>query len=274
MKCELRGCGWVIRTRKPLAGATRKLTPAESQCAEDFHYSWSDPASAENYFQKMEQRYCSCIDALRKEVRLTPAEYGNLLVCMFDLNLRNFAHVNRSDREGFETYQTRWQLFYNNLLFAETSSPRTKDQISDHISQFWQLMIVRCPPDSTFLTSDNPSIWFSVCESPKVLHGVVLPLTPNILAISYDRRFVWFRDRTLSATDVAGLNGQQIANAITALYSSRELSLDEQQQVQHHFKTATPASQTEFTNDIWIAKLRDWTETPQLNFINPIPPKL
>lgn len=26
MKCELRGCGWVIRTRKSLAGATRKLT--------------------------------------------------------------------------------------------------------------------------------------------------------------------------------------------------------------------------------------------------------
>lgn len=193
---------------------------------------------------------------------------------MFDLNLRNAAHENLSDREGFLSYQTRWQFLCTQLLFGSESPTRTKEQIADHLGLFWQLIIIPCLPEYVFVTSDNPSILLSVSTSSKLVHGVILPLTPQYLVIGFDKRHIRFKNRTLSRNDVSGLNGQQIANSISALYSSRELPADDLLQVQHHFTTATPAARTEFTNEQWIVKLRDWADAPELDFISAIPPIL
>lgn len=240
---------------------------AESQCALPFHYSELNARFAEEHFQRFEGTYCASVDAIHRGKVLPPEMYGNLLLSMLVLHLRNAAHVNCSGLEGFVAYQQRWALTLAGLLLGDPTIPLTQTLISDHVSRHWQLQILETPSDSLLLTSDNPSIWITFHPESDLLDAIILPLTPRFLAVAFDKRRIFFRNLPLTSQTVSHLNGQQLSNSIAAIYSSQPLAPEAQMNVHSHYSSTEPATKTEFTDELWTARLAIWPTAPEIGFI-------
>jgi hypothetical protein len=267
-KCDRRSRLW--RTDKN--GSIQ--VSAKTQCAENFIYSRDDAAVAEAHFQIFEKSYCDCLDCLRQDWDLSRQQYGNLLLCMWNLNLRNAAHQNLSDHDGFRAYQIRWHLAATGLLLGGEGILFDTASFQAHIENFWSLRIMVAPRDSFFITSDNPAMMISLSPVSRLVDGLVLPLTPTLLAFAFDHRRVRFKNTQLSPRDVSNLNGEQIINSISAVYSAQPLSPDSLNAVRGHFSKAVPHTKTKFTNEHWIAPVREWPPDSDFSFLSAVPPVL
>lgn len=123
-------------------GKVPHQVPVVSQCSGDYHYSRERAAETEAMFGRMEAEYCRCVDRIKADRRLTEKEYGNLLLFMFDLNLRNNVHKNSTGKEGIAAYHIRSHTFLHQVLLCRKSGDSLKSDIIEHLRCFWTLRIL------------------------------------------------------------------------------------------------------------------------------------
>lgn len=201
--------------------------PVVSQCAADYLYSREKAAQTEQMFQRGENAYCQCVDKLKSGKQLLGTDFGNLILVMFDFHLRNAAHKNLTGKEGIDAYKMRTNFFFGKILLGKEQGPITKNDIVEHILQNWGIKIFSASPNSMFITSDHPAIW-SLLTTPSTpprldLHLVSLPLTPKILAVTYNRRVVTIASDKISIEDEKTFNIGQIENSEQCVYASSSL---------------------------------------------------
>ena len=253
--------------------ATRvQAVPVVSQCSADYHYSRTQPEQTEAMFHKLEQRYCHCIDALKSGKNLSTQQYGDLLVTMFDLHLRNAAHLNRTGKEGIAAYNTRSRVFLNEILLGRSGSAVTREEIAVHIETHWHLRILLSSPNSIFMTSDHPSAWISLKARQTALHMVLLPLTPTYIAVAFDKRFVKIVDKLVTHDDMFTLNATQIENSVQNVYASVHLPEQELALVKKQLAGKPQESPCEVSENTWKLRLQGLSPENHFSFLRLIPP--
>jgi hypothetical protein len=81
-------------------GKNARRVPVGSQCFKKYFYSKTDPAATEMMFQQREEIYCRFVDIIRAGQEPEIQNFGDLFLCMCDLNLRNATHKNSTGHEG------------------------------------------------------------------------------------------------------------------------------------------------------------------------------
>ena len=175
-------------------------------------------------FQRIEGRYCHCVDKIKSGRALTEKEAGQLLWAMFDFHLRNIVHKNLTGKEGIEAYTVRVNILLNELLLGRKSGQVPHPDMLAHIEQYWNLRVLTLNPGSIFLTSDNPSLWTSIKPKLPTLDLVTVPITPSLLAVAFDNRVVTINGNQLNSEDEKTLNDGQMQNSVQSVYSSCPLT--------------------------------------------------
>lgn len=207
-------------------GKTIRCVSVISQCFGDYFYSRENAAEVEVNFQKSESLYSSCVEKIKANIKLTPNEYGSLLVVMFDFHLRNAIHENRTGKEEIEAYRLRNRLFIQQMLLGRSDGLYTQREMIAHIEKYWNLRVLTAQSGSQIFTSDNPSVWHTFRKNKPGMHMITLPLTPFHVAVAFDRRVLQVNDGILTEEDERTLNAGQIENASQAFYSSAKFSAD------------------------------------------------
>jgi len=256
--------------------------PVNSQCYENFFYSQSDPEAAEKSFHRREGAFCKIMNDLWQTEDLVEISMGDLFQYMFDLNLRNAAHENRTQREGFVAYQHRMNMFLTQLLLNADASKLTPEQLGEkiklHIKINWRMEVVKAAPDTEFITSDHPSI-FMTCTTPiprpqNALQMILLPLNPTHTAIAFDRRRVWVDIRpTATESDMMAMNISQLGNARTCIYCAREFNADELANCRNQFEIR-PKNKSIIDDSKWSLCMTYLEPKFQFSFLELKPPLL
>ena len=221
-------------------GEKQIQVPVESQCYENFFYSKDNPKATEKSFHPRETAYCRITEELKKTGNIAVKSMGDLFLYMFDLNLRNANHKNKTEKDGFYAYQQRLNIFLTQMLLKIEPTKLNVEVVKSHITKNWRMEIVQAADDCGFVTSDNPSV-FMTCTSknPKphrAVEVIMLPLDPQHLALAFDRRFVGI-DIKPKATqlDMKTLNLNQIQNAERCIFSDHKLDESELELCKLHF---------------------------------------
>ena len=221
-------------------GEKQVRVPVESQCYENFFYSKDNPEAAEKSFHPREAAYCRIMQELKKTGNVVEKSMGDLFLYMFDLNLRNANHKNQTENDGFYAYQQRLNIFLTQMLVNIEPNKLNVEAVKLHITTNWRMEIVHAADDSTFVTSDNPSV-FMTCTSKnpkphKAVEVIMLPLDPQHLALAFDRRFVGIDIKPKATVpDTITLNLNQIQNSERCIFSDRELDKTDLKQCRFHF---------------------------------------
>jgi hypothetical protein len=252
-------------------GKTQRPVAIVSQCSGDYHYSKSNPAEAERTFQEGEAIYCQCIDRIRSGKTLSAANYGSLLVMMFDFFIRNNIHKNRTGGEEIQAYRIRSHNFLRQLLLSRPSGEVTHDEIIEHVARNWTVRIFPATPGQGFITSDNPSAWASLRLSPPGLHMVTLPITPKLVAVAIDRRIAYFTSDRLVPEDVVLMNCSQVQNAEKCVFSFGPLTDDTKERIRDTWAqiSRTPG---EVHENSWRLSLQTFLPGFNLSFLRRTPP--
>ena len=256
-------------------GQKLRPVPIVSQCSGDYFYSKTKPAEAERMFQGVENSYCRCVDKIKSGNTLTGREYGQLLMAMFDLHLRNAVHKNLTGKEGIDAYNLRSRIFMSDILLGRKNIAVTMTEIVNHVGHYWGIQIISITPSHEFATSDHPSAWISleaaVRQSRPALHMVTLPLTPKFTAVGYDKRVLEVINDQITSNDEQTLNAGQIENAERCIYTSGRMSEDQMAIIQHHFNQKS-GTLCEVHETKWKLKLQGLPYQHQFSFIRLRPP--
>jgi hypothetical protein len=205
---------------------TRNVSVA-SQCYGKYFYSKKSPADVELMFQKREQIYCSFVDTIRAGHEIEIQNFGDLFLCMCDLNLRNAAHVNSTGEEGIDAYDARLGLFFSGLLLAKGEA--NLEVVKYHLQTNWRMEILPAPSGFQFVTSDHPTV-FMTCDNPpnpqNPLQIIMLALDPMHIAVAFDRRFVSIERTSVTVADINLFNIGQVHNATRFIYSAIPIAGD------------------------------------------------
>jgi len=226
-------------------GKALRLVPVTSQCSEDYFYSKTDAAKTEQMFQKAESNYCNCVDRIFKNQAPSGIEYGNLVIAMFDLHLRNRVHKNLTGKQRIDAYNLCSGIFVNEILLGRKDRRATKEDLVEHVQNYWGVHVFQISGISEFVTSDHPSMW-TILKMPSDgshprLHMVTLPLTPKHTAVAFDNRVLQIFDDPLSVNDEQTLNIGQIQNADQCIYTSGRLSDEHMEMMRGHFAKNEPS---------------------------------
>src|SRR6266850_2211306 len=131
---------------------------------------------------------------LLSEEMLAPAEMRQLEIAVginffrHALKLRNAAQKNETLLDNFGAYNMRVHLFKQSLLLGWKQREPSDDDVIDHLTRFWSVRILQAETGTAFLTSDNPSVWIASKGANPTLEMVILPLTPDYVAVAFDKR--------------------------------------------------------------------------------------
>ena len=143
-------------------GARSHLVPVESQCFEDYHYSKANPSQTEQMFQQLEDIYAECIRKIQNRALPTTRDYFGLILMMFDLHIRTKAYGNFTGQEGIVAYRVRLTGLRRELILGKKEGNPSDAEVFAHLKQNWRVRILSSSPDTEFVTSDNPSAWFTL----------------------------------------------------------------------------------------------------------------
>ena len=235
-------------------GKRQILVAVDSQCHKDYFYSKANPQKAEESFAKLESVYCRIVDKLIVGNTVSPTDLGSLFLCMVDLNLRNAIHVNRTENEGFEVYESRCRLFIQQMFLNEDQIDNPRQEMMRQIFENWRIDFIHAPKDVEFATSDNPSVFLTYNEtarSPRrATQAILLALTPKLLVVVFDKRVIAVNHRHASLDDVIAFNNIQLLNAKDCLFIPKPLEEAALEYVAHFFSTRqTPVC--EIDDDKW-----------------------
>jgi len=255
-------------------GATARKVAVVSQCFKKYFYSKTDPASAERMFQQREEIYCRFVDIIRSGREPEVQNFGDLFLCMCDLNLRNATHKNSTGQEGIRAYDDRIVMFFSQLLLGKFDVGNLSEDIKQHLHDNWRMEIVPAPAGLCYLTSDHPTVFMTCDNPPQAKHPLqllLLALDPGNVAVAFDRRFMWVTKQTATPSDVTLFNGGQVNNAMRFIYSAAPLAGDSVRFMKEAFlQKKTPFS--EVTLKGWKLSLTYLPPQSHYSFIRMKPP--
>lgn len=191
-----------------------------SQCAAFDFYSSTDRENTEKMFQQMEDAYGRILMKLRSGRPHTPKNNFGLILFMLQLHCRNVVYENLTTKENVDAYRIRFQCLRD--LMGDANAPLSDQQFLDR----WKVQLLKCDDPSGLVTSDNPSLFFTLDEIR--LHLVMMPVTPSLCAVAYDSRFIVAIGDHLSVEDGSLLNAYQVKHCFKCLFTASELRLDQQ----------------------------------------------
>jgi len=191
---------------------------------------------------------------------------------MFDFHLRNAAHRNLTPLEGIGAYKKRHRIFWKSLFMGWESSAPTEEDVLHHAKRHWSLKILRIHPGHVFLSSDHPSVWLTFNNNKPGLDMVLLPLTPSLIAVGYDKRVLEIVSDQVSLEDESTINSAQLANLDTCLFGSIAISSEQIQILKDHRVEKSPF-QSEVRDDIWQLNLKRLPTEHFFSFVKIRPPR-
>jgi hypothetical protein len=233
---------------------TLRSVPVVSQCSANYFYSKEKAAETEKMFQVNEDAYCKCVDKIRIRQEPEGRNLGDLLLAMFDFYLRNVVRNNRTGKERIEAYSRCVDIFITQILLGRSDSQITKADVTNHLLKYWRVKIISTSSNHQFLASDHPSIWRTLGEVSiglkTKLHLMTLPLTPEFLAIGFDRRVLEIVGDQANSKDIGILNTAQIENSNQCIYMSKLLP-NEQIETIKSYLANKPVSLCEVNEEGW-----------------------
>lgn len=219
----------------------------ESQCAKDYFYSKDHAVIVESMFGEMESFYGGCVQKVKQGKQPKKDEFFGLILMMFDLKLRNAAQRNETAHDNYQAYRMRLHLFKRSILLGWNERDPSDAEVVEHLTRNWRLKILTAETGTEFLTSDNPAIWLASPGPKPKLEMVILPLTPDHVAVAYDKRLVQVTGSATTAHDQFGMIQLQCRSSVHSVYSSEQLMEDEEKLVSQLLKTerSNPGTITE-----------------------------
>ena len=218
---------------------TQRCVPILSQCFGDYLYSKESPVEAEKSFHRSEVKYTKCIDKIRSGIEPNAKNWGDLVLAMFDLHLRNGIHKNETGKEGIYAYNQRSHIFLSQILLMSNKAEITQSEIATHIESYWHVKIVQAPPKHQFVTSDHPSMWTTLrkttADSRPSLDLITLPISPTHTAVAFDKRVLDVIGTQATVRDEGTLNVGQVSNAENCIYLSQQLQEESLERIRSHF---------------------------------------
>jgi hypothetical protein len=204
--------------------------PANSQCFERFFYSVNRANEAETIFQGLETAYGVCMAKIKARQQSTARDYIALILVMFDLHIRNKNYENLTDNEELDAYFRRLSWLRGEIAGRHDVVP-TDAEVLDALRNYWRVRIIDVAVDHQFITSDNPSMWFTLGKPDKVLDCAILPLSPHFAAVCFDQRQVNITGDQATAKDTVTLNKNQCYRAHNCIFTAQELDEEEKKWV-------------------------------------------
>jgi Protein of unknown function (DUF4238) len=241
-----------------------KAVPVESQCHDRFFYSASDSLAAEKIFQAFEDMYARLVELIWKgRQNRTDKEYFGLILMIISLHLRNPAYEVRQHVARIDAYKLLEQQVVYHVLLPGSEEALKPEQLLAVVKRRWRVRLLSRLLGPTLVTSDNPSVWYTVNDSGDP-HFMVLPVTPECCAIAFNRDAITVEGSVLTKTDVEVLNQTQAKSMLKALYSSVAFCEQDQSAATGMWKARTPP--TGFIDGtIWSMNILQYTGS--LSFI-------
>jgi len=215
------------------------VVPVSSQWAEDYHNSKENSEETEKMFQAMENEYVRCLDKIVRGEKNTVKDHFFLFLMIMDLHLRSVRYKNKTPHENIVAYRIRVQAFYKALAGNLDSDQVSQEQAAESMENFWRVRLFDVPLNEILVTSDSPSLWFTIDESQN-LDFAVLPLTPKILAVAFDTRKVSTIGSQLTREDVEYLNRNQCLHGHSCIFTSQEPSEEEKASLAKYLQGRPP----------------------------------
>ena len=145
-------------------------------------------------------------------------------------------------------------------VLLDQRNPPTMEEAMDVIDQLWALQIVHATGDR-FITSDNPSLMFTTGDGDaKHIVALMLPITPDMLAVVRRRAATEAISDMASKEDVGRFNALQAVAADRFVFSAEPLKPADLEQMRS-IKTRLP-----FVNGVLA---QDWWRPNALNKFEP-----
>lgn len=209
-------------------GKKSSLVPIETQCYGKFFYSALKRSIVEEYFGIREKGYSRIVTKIIKNKDLTEGEYYFFILTIFDIHMRNIAYNCKGFHGRFKAYLQFRELFVERVIVELFLHLQTNpaEVTLNALKKKWKLCFIQACSGDCFKTSDHPSLWFELGGYKPVL--VILPITPTIIGVGYDIREIAVVSNSATLNDIGVLNLYQCRQSYNTLYSSVELT--EQQQ--------------------------------------------
>lgn len=175
----------------------------DEQCFGNYLFSKADPSAAEAEFGVVEGGFAKAVKKIRSGGRPTPEEYLSLIYATFEFHVRNLVHENDTGGEGMDAYHDRMTTMLNRLIVAHDSSEAlSPEEMLCEILKTWAVRLIRSL-GPLLVTSDNPSLCFA-WEVGRKASFFILPVTPQICAVVFDKRSTEICGDTLTESDGRG----------------------------------------------------------------------
>lgn len=200
------------------------LVPVQSQCAGDYLFSKTAPQKSEEEFQEFEKGYAAALTKIWCDGDPTVFEYFALILAAFDLYTRNIVHENRTGLEGVQAYQFRIVSFINRLIvgnFGAEALPLS--ELFERLKQTWGVRLFRTPTGREIITSDHPVLCFT-WGAGETIDFLLLPVTPNVCAVVFDKRTARPQGNTLVETDGVHLVEALASHCHSCIYAASQPS--------------------------------------------------
>jgi len=215
-------------------GETSQLRTVKRLAAEDYFYSEITPAF-DFVFNNMENDYPLIVEKMMNGEVLSEEESYKFIIIMCDLNIRNAAYENQTDKENKEVYTAIARAFAENV-FGQAEGGRTDSQGMLHcIAAHWRLQLFCSESSEKFITSDNPS---RVFDNPKTGRPVMiyLPIHPDYAAVAYDKRHLAVVGNDISNDALGELNGLQVKHCVQHVFSDHDILTGDDQESAERLK--------------------------------------
>jgi hypothetical protein len=250
-------------------GQSSRHVRVERECFQNYFYSRAQAKTAERIFGEIEGFYGSCVAKIRAKTAPNQRDYIGLILMMFDLYLRNQAHVNETGKDNLHAYRSRIPGLCRDILLGKRNHEPSDEEVLNHLQRRWRVQILATPIGHVLLTSDNPAIWMASKRVVPRLELMLLPISPDQVAIAYDTRF-WRVVGECLVEDAGRLNIIQCQSAVRSVYSPFRLSGELEESVLHHFRQRD--GERPVTNDHgWAAKLLR-IDDGRFSFLQDAPP--
>lgn len=227
----------------------------ESQGRGDYFYSKDNANKAEEIFRKLEDGYGLIIARVwRHEQNQGDDQYFGLILMMISLHLRGPAYEIRASQERGLVQLGLEEDTLNQYIMESSTENFTPDEWKAKLKQNWRVALLEVTGIDGLITSDNASTWITANDH-NALHCMLLPLTPNVCAVAYDRRYFETTSAFLGPREVAQLNAIQVENCCDAVFSSVEIATCEAIRLQDQLnKKKRPPGYVD--DKVWRANIR------------------
>jgi len=208
----------------------------ESQCAQEYFYSSRDPKGIEDMFRKQgENAYGQIAKKIWQREHSKNGDYFGLISLIFDLHCRNIAYENRTRQEHRHAYEVLIECLRDWILRRCPASIDPDQQFVEHIRAVWRVRLSVTAGNGELSTSDNPALLFTLNETND-LHLAIMPVTPFCCAVAFDSRFSKMIEGHLSVVDQSRLNRYQLSHCCDCVFTSNELSAEQQKFIREQWK--------------------------------------